>query len=120
MKCSVIDEKNKIAQVISDTPVVIDIPSALDLIATLSYETDCHKAILTKALFAEDFFQLKTKLAGEIIEKFVQYHVVVAIVGDFSVYQSESLAAFIRESNRGKHVFFLPSMEIALEKLRSL
>ncbi|WP_083996437.1 DUF4180 domain-containing protein [Desulfosporosinus acididurans] len=54
----------------------------------------------------EDFFDLKTKLAGEILQKFVNYHVRIAIVGDFSGYKSKSLKDFIYESNNGKDVFF--------------
>ena len=44
----------------------------------------------------------------------------VAIVGDFSRYTSKPLQDFIRESNRGKTVFFVSSESEALEKLAAL
>lgn len=57
----------------------------------------------------EDFFRLKTRVAGEFLQKFVQYGVRVAIVGDISrqVEESEPLGGFVRESNRGRHIWFV-------------
>jgi len=42
----------------------------------------------------------------------------LAIVGDFSKYQSKSLQEFIGESNRGNRVFFVSNIEEAILKLR--
>src|ERR1035438_4827774 len=41
---------------------------------------------------AEDFFELKTRVAGEIIQKLVIYHMRVAIVGEISQYLAKSPA----------------------------
>ena len=62
-------------------------------------------------------FHLSTKLAGEILQKFINYHVKIAIVGDFSAYTSKSLKDFIYESNNGKDIFFLPDEKKAIDKL---
>jgi hypothetical protein len=61
----------------------------------------------------EDFFRLKTRMAGEFLQKFVQYGVRVAIVGDISRYmeESEALRDFVRESNRGKHISFVANAD---------
>jgi len=40
---------------------------------------------LNKSAICDDFFDLSTGLAGEILQKFVNYHVKIAIVGDFSL-----------------------------------
>ncbi|WP_156309017.1 DUF4180 domain-containing protein [Sphingobacterium endophyticum] len=64
-----------------------------------------------------DFFNLKTKIAGEILQKFSTYRVRLAIVGNFSKYDSKSLKDFIFESNKGKSVNFLDSVETAKIKL---
>ena len=40
----------------------------------------------------------------------------IAIVGDFSVYNSKSLKDFIFECNNGKDIFFLPDENQALER----
>ena len=61
----------------------------------------------------EDFFRLKTRIAGEIVQKFVQYRFRIAIVGDISKHISESSALrdFVREANRGDQIWFVASLE---------
>lgn len=110
----------EIAVVNSDDILITDIQSALDLMATVNYETGCERMVVNKSAICEEFFDLKTRLAGEVLQKFVTYGTKLAIVGDFSGYSSKSLAAFIRESNNGKHIFFVSSMEQAVEKLSSV
>ena len=68
----------------------------------------------TKAALHRTF--LRTGLAGEVLQKFINYHVKVAIVGDYSQYTSKSLRAFIYESNRGNDIYFLSSVEEAVAK----
>ncbi|MBA9084258.1 hypothetical protein FHR92_000712 [Fontibacillus solani] len=107
--------------VVSGSGVLIeDIQSALDLIATVQYETGCNRIVIHKASISESFFDLKTRLAGEILQKFINYSVKAAIVGDFSVYSSKSLKDFIFECNNGRDIFFLPTEEEAIERLGKL
>lgn len=109
------------ALVHSDEVIISDMQSALDFIATVRYDTDCDNIILNKEAICEDFFDLKTRLAGEILQKFVQYHARLAIVGDFSGYTSKALRDFIYESNNGNHIFFVKSEDEAAKLLeRSL
>jgi hypothetical protein len=55
------------------------------------------------------FFDLSTGLAGEFLQKFVNYRVAIAIVGDLTetIAASAALSAFVVESNRGTHVWFV-------------
>lgn len=106
-----------VAVVSSNTVLITDVQSALDLMASVAYEAACDRSILPKAAICEDFFDLKTRLAGEILQKFVNYQVKVAIVGDLSGYPSKSLKDFIYESNRGNDIFFVPDEERAMDKL---
>jgi hypothetical protein len=106
-----------IAIVESDEVLMIDVQSALDLMATVRYESNCDCVILPKAALDERFFVLSSGLAGDILQKFVNYQMKVAIVGDFSGYTSKPLRDFIYESNNGSHVFFVGSKPEAIEKL---
>ena len=56
-----------------------------------------------------DFFQLRTAVAGAMLQKFVNYRLRLAIIGDFSAFaaNSSALRAFIQESNRGGAIWFL-------------
>ncbi|HEX3010412.1 MAG TPA: DUF4180 domain-containing protein [Syntrophomonadaceae bacterium] len=107
----------EIAVVNSNEVLITDVQSALDLMATVQYETGSDRIVLNKTALCEDFFDLKTRLAGEILQKFVNYNVKVAIIGDFSAYASKSLKDFIYESNKGKHIFFVPDKKQAIDKL---
>ena len=106
-----------IAQIETEEALITDVQSALDLMATVRYETGADRMILPKAALDERFFVLSSGLAGDILQKFVNYQLVVAIVGDYSGYTSKPLKDFIYESNNGKHVFFVPTVEDALDKL---
>ena len=118
MNIKVIRKNNTdIAIVSSEEILITDVQSALDLMATVKYETGCSRIILNKSALCEDFFHLSTRLAGEILQKFVNYHVKLAIVGDFSPYTSKNLKDFIYESNRGRHIFFLPDEKQAVKKI---
>jgi hypothetical protein len=60
----------------------------------------------------EDFFRLRTGVAGAFLQKFVTYRVRVAIVGDIAAHieKSDALRDFVRESNRGDHVWFVADL----------
>ncbi|MBT2289357.1 DUF4180 domain-containing protein [Paenibacillus albidus] len=107
--------------IVSGSEIFIgNVQSALDLMATVQYESGCNRIIIDKSLFSESFFDLKTRLAGEILQKFTTYQVKLALVGDFSVYSSQSLKDFIYECNHGNNFLFLPDEQQAIEKLSRL
>ena len=98
---------DNIAVLNSETPVITNIRTALDLMATIGYEHNINKLAISKSAISEDFFDLKTGFAGEISQKFVQYGFQIAIFGDFSMYISKPLKDYMYECNQGSHLFFL-------------
>jgi len=110
-------ENDSIVRVISDGLVISDAGSVLDLIATVRYETGCDRLIIEKTAVTEDFFVLSSGVAGEMLQKCVNYRMKLAIVGDFSRYTSKPLKDFIYESNRGKDFFFVGTVDEAVERL---
>jgi hypothetical protein len=81
---------------------------ASDLIAAARSDS-ASMVVLPMDRLDPAFFQLRTGFAGEFLQKFVNYRVRLAILGDFSQYTSHSTALrdLIRESNRGNSVWFL-------------
>jgi hypothetical protein len=53
-------------------------------------------------------------MAGEILQKFSNYRIKLAIVGDFSKYTKKSIRDFIRESNNTGHINFVGTLDEAL------
>ena len=109
-----IEVKNQIAIVREPGVLITSGPSAVELLAAVRYETGCSAIVLFKEQLDESFFRLSTGLAGEVLQKFVNYQVKLAIVGDFSGYTSKPLRDFIRESNEGRHICFQPGEDAAL------
>ena len=71
MKIETFKQNNVEIAVISSSEILIkDVQSALDLTASVAFETGCNRIILNKSAICEDFFDLRTKLAGEILQKF--------------------------------------------------
>ncbi|MCI9552187.1 MAG: DUF4180 domain-containing protein [Acutalibacter sp.] len=90
---------------------------ALDLAMTVKYETGAQRFALPKKLVAEEFFILSSGMAGEILQKYINYHIKMAVWGDFSRYTSKPLHDFIYESNQGKDFFFVDTREEAVKSL---
>lgn len=105
-----------IAEVLSEEIIINNAADGLDLLGNLYYQgfdkIMIHEQNITPALF-----DLKNGIAGEILQKFSNYRVSLAIIGDFTPYQSKSIKDFIYESNKGKHINFLGSTTEALTKL---
>lgn len=113
-----VERNGVVCAVIQSGEVVITDPqSALDILMTAKYEAGTKNIVIDKALIAEDFFVLSSGLAGEILQKYVNYGGRIAIYGDFSRYTSKPLRDFIYESNQGHEVFFVPSQEEAISML---
>ncbi len=75
--------------------------------------------ILHEQALSPAFFDLSSGVAGEILQKFSNYRLKVAIVGEFDHRKSKSLQAFIGESNRGGEVLFVKTVEQAKSALLS-
>ncbi len=112
-------EKNNIicAVVESDDVVITDAQSSLDLLMSAKYDVGTKNIVIDKKLVTEDFFILSRGLAGEILQKYVNYGGRIAIYGDYSHYTSKPLRDFIYESNKGKDVFFVATEDEAVEML---
>lgn len=110
----------KLAVVNSSEKLLSNMQSALDFMMSVQYESGANRIILYKEEIAEDFFILSTRLAGDILQKFINYHIKLAIIGDFSTYTSKPLRDFIYESNNGKDFFFVSSEDDAIKKLSNV
>ena len=113
IKIHTIDNR-KIAEIISDDIVLQTVEDAVDLIGNMSYQ-GFDKLIIHEENMISDFFELKNKIAGNILQKFSQYSMPLAIIGDFEKYESKSLNDFIFESNKGNQINFVTTIEDGLK-----
>lgn len=108
-----LEKKGNAALVCGEEILITGGSSAVELLASVRYETGCSAVILRKEQLVEEFFRLSSGIAGEVLQKFVNYQMRLAIVGDFSHYTSKPLRDFIYESNQGTQVGFWPTVEAA-------
>ena len=101
---------------------IVDVRDMLDMMATFSYFEDEENLamVISEISLGEKFFDLQTGFAGEILQKFSNYNMALAIVGDFGNVNSKSLRDFIRECNRGRQVFFVDDEQSALKRLQAV
>jgi hypothetical protein len=105
-----------LAQVESEEMVISSVRDALDLMANCGYQ-GANRIIVHERNLTPAFFDLKTGVAGEILQKFSNYTVSLAIIGDFTKYPGKSLRDFIFESNKAGRINFVSTPEEAKEKL---
>lgn len=113
-----INEINRIgiAELIADRILIAGPQEALEIMMNCKYR-GADAIILRRHHLTPVFFDLKTRVAGEILQKFSTYSMKLAIVGDFSDLSSKSLRDFIYESNKQGRVNFAASVEDALKAL---
>lgn len=104
----------KIAEVTSEDRIINSMEDGVDLLGSLYFQ-GFDRIIIHEKNITPDFFELKNGMAGEILQKFSNYRVRLAVVGDFSKYTRQSVQDFIYESNKGKQVNFVSSLKEALE-----
>ncbi|MCA2212759.1 DUF4180 domain-containing protein [Jidongwangia harbinensis] len=95
----------------ADGPPVAGTQDALDLIGAAFSRADV--VALPAGRLDERFFRLRSGLAGEIMQKFVNYRIRLAIVGDISAYVADSTALrdLVTESNRGQQIWFVADLD---------
>lgn len=94
-----------------DGPPIAGPQDALDVIGAAYFQADV--VAVPAHRLDERFFTLRTGVAGEIMQKFVNYRVRLAVVGDISAHVTASTALrdLVRESNRGQHVWFVADLD---------
>lgn len=118
MQLSKIEKNGIVCAVVNSNELVItDGQTALDVLMSAKYDIGTKNIIIDKKLIVEDFFILSKGLAGEILQKYVNYGGRIAIYGDYSHYTSKPLKDFIYESNKGKDVFFVATQDEAVDML---
>jgi hypothetical protein len=103
--------QNGIVEVIDNNVLIKEVNDVFGLF----FINDCSSIILKKENIIDDFFNLRTGIAGEILQKFSNYGMRMAIIGDFDNVKSKSLHDFIYESNKAKRIIFVKTLEDALK-----
>ncbi|MEV0287610.1 DUF4180 domain-containing protein [Kribbella sp. NPDC050820] len=113
-----VEELGGVRVFVADTGVA-DEGDAVQLIATAHYEHQAEWVALPAAELGDEFFELRTGRAGAIVQKFVNYRMGLVVVGDISdkLAASKPLRDWVRESNRGRSLWFVGELSELAERL---
>lgn len=111
-----LNNKLIIAELTDERLIIREPQDALDLIMSTD-KPGCDRFIIYQKNLHKDFFSLGSGLAGEILQKFSNYQIKLAVIGDFSRFKSKNLNDFFRESNKMGHILFLDNIEEAITRL---
>ncbi len=108
----------RILEYSAEGPILDNDRAVMDLIGE-AMANSAELVVIPVGRFSPSFFELRTRLAGDLLQKFINYRLRLAIVGDLSkmLSESEALQAFISESNRGAQIWFLSCTDELRKKL---
>ena len=105
-----------IASIESDAVIITNEQDAVELLMNCRYQ-GADAIIIKEHNVVPGFFDLSTRIAGDVLQKFSTYSGRLAIIGDFSKYDSKSLRDFIYESNKTGMICFVGSQDEAVKAL---
>lgn len=105
----------QIAELVSNVILIATVEDGTQLLADLYYQ-GFDLIIMQSRQLNPSFFELKSGLAGEVLQKCSNWRIRLAIVGDFKEVTSKSLRDFIYESNKGKLINFVNSIDAAMQR----
>ncbi|MFE2064829.1 DUF4180 domain-containing protein [Streptomyces sp. NPDC059467] len=93
--------------------------AALDLVGDAMGQ-DAELVAVPAERVGDEFFRLRSGVAGAVVQKFVNYRLRLAVVGDISRHLADSSALrdFVYEANRGRHLWFVADDAELAERLR--
>ncbi len=101
---------SKYIELLSVTEPLRSENDALDLIS-LCWEHEISLIMLHHPVLSQDFFNLKTRTAGNIIQKFINYNVKVAAIIPSEFFPDGRFKEFALEVNEGNHFRMYDSNE---------
>jgi hypothetical protein len=86
-----------------------------------AFSVKANLVAIPSSRFDDMFFHLSTRMAGEFIQKFVNYRIRLAIIGDISDHtgSSQALRDYVFEANRRDEVWFLPDTDALIARLET-
>lgn len=112
---------NKMATPKGELTVINNIENILssssDLIE-LYLNTNSETIVIDQSVLPQNFYDLKTKIAGDFLQKVSSYNKRLIITTKFSSPISKSLHDFIYESNKTGKVIFADTLENGIKMLK--
>jgi PadR family transcriptional regulator AphA len=100
----------------AESGIIAQDQDVLDLLACCG-DIDSNRVLIDERHLHSDFFDLKTGLAGAVLQKFANYYVKAAIVVNLAGIKSQRFQELVYECNKGDQVRFFDDVVQAEEWL---
>lgn len=102
----------------ADGPPIDSDRAANDLIGE-AWGWEATLVVVPVERLGPEFFRLRSGLAGVITQKFVNYRLKLAIIGDITGYvaASDAVRDWVREYNKGRDIVFVPDFDALTTRL---
>ncbi|NUP18546.1 MAG: DUF4180 domain-containing protein [Streptomyces sp.] len=102
-----------------DGPPLDGESAALDLIGD-AFGQDAQLIAVPVERVGDEFFRLRSGVAGAVMQRFANYRLRLVLVGDIAQHIAESTALrdFVHETNNGRDIWFLPTYDALDARLR--
>jgi len=114
---TIIKKNNQNILIIDKHQKIMSAQDLMDHMTDAMYHNKCTAVVVHQVSLSPEFFNLKSGIAGEMLQKCSTYGIKIAIIGEFEKFGSKSLKAFIAESNHGTGVFFKNDMQQGVHAL---
>ncbi|AGT10934.1 DUF4180 domain-containing protein [Paracoccus aminophilus] len=119
----IIDTATRKLLVLEETGPALEKPSDANDILSLASAAGADFVAIPASRLGPDFLRLETRLAGEVFQKFVNYRLGCAILGDLSaaLAASKALRDFVGETNKTANkdgaIWFAQDLDALLARL---
>jgi hypothetical protein len=102
----------RILEFSAEGQVLIGLPDIQEILGAAMAES-AQMVVMPVVRLSPEFFQLRTGLLGELLQKLTNYRIRIAFVGDLGAFTgaSKPLRDLIYESNRGQMAWFLADFD---------
>ena len=94
------NQSGKYIELVSAKAPIHSEQDALDIIA-IGFENDINLLVIHSETLSDDFFKLRTGVAGKILQKFINYRMKLAIIMENEQLVKGKFKELLAESNKG-------------------
>lgn len=108
----------RVLTVAPENPALGSEQDAVDLVGA-AFGHEATVVVVPADRVAADFYQLRTRVAGDVVRKFQMYGIRLVVLGDITAHlaASDAFRSFVHEINKGRDVWFVENEEELAAKL---
>lgn len=101
-------------------PPISGVQGVLDHLIGVCWEYDVHRVMVDSSCFEEGFYRLRTGIAGDVLQKLLNYHIKTALIITDTKLIRGKFEDFVLEANKGHDFRVFDNKEGAEEWLLNL